>query len=198
MGLLCLWKEIFGSEWTDGNYRYKYSGYCPYPYPSCEGQEANCTAAGNKEYWDCSVCGKKFSDQNGQTEIADADIIIPVKTHTLTHHARQEADCLTDGTIEYWSCDVCNKLFADSDGKKEVTDIKVSAKGHDYGAWGVTETGRIPIAARHLAVVLQKQRIVSAALPLIRKKLYVQYVEINMENCCKMWVRQQGNKHRNK
>ncbi len=60
------------------------------------------------------------------------------------------------------------------------------------GHGGVTETGRIPIAARHLAVVLQKQRIVSAALPLIRKKLYVQYVEINMENCCKMWVRQQG------
>ena len=106
-----------------------------------EGQEANCTAAGNKEYWDCSVCGKKFSDQNGQTEIADADIIIPVKTHTLTHHARQEADCLTDGTIEYWSCDVCNKLFADSDGKKEVTDIKVSAKGHDYGAWGSNGNG---------------------------------------------------------
>ena len=100
-----------------------------------EGQEATCTAAGSREYWDCSVCGKKFSDQNGQTEIADADIVIPLKTHTLTHHARQEAGCLTDGTIEYWSCDVCSKLFADADGKKEVTDIKISAIGHEYGAW---------------------------------------------------------------
>ena len=100
-----------------------------------EGQEATCTAAGSREYWDCSVCGKKFSDQNGLTEIADADIVIPVKTHTLTHHARQEAGCLTAGTIEYWSCSVCSKLFADADGKKEVTDIKISAIGHEYGAW---------------------------------------------------------------
>ena len=106
-----------------------------------EGQEATCTAAGSREYWDCSVCGKKFSDQNGLTEIADADIVIPLKTHTLTHHERQEAGCLTDGTIEYWSCSVCSKLFADADGKKEVTDIKIPAKGHDYGAWGSNGNG---------------------------------------------------------
>jgi Zn ribbon nucleic-acid-binding protein len=106
-----------------------------------EGQEATCTAAGNKEYWDCSVCGKKFSDQDGKTEIADADIVIAAKPHTLTHHAEVEAGCLTDGNIEYWSCDVCNKLFSDSDGKQEITDIKVSAKGHDYGAWGSNGNG---------------------------------------------------------
>ena len=106
-----------------------------------EGQEATCTAAGNKEYWDCSVCGKKFSDQNGQTEIADADIVIAAKPHTLTHHAEVEAGCLTDGNIEYWSCDVCNKLFSDSDGKQEVTDTKISAKGHEYGAWESTGNG---------------------------------------------------------
>lgn len=105
-------------------------------------QEATCTAAGSGEYWDCSVCGKKFSDQNGQTEIADADIVIPVKTHTLTHHAEVEAGCLTDGTIEYWSCSVCSKLFADADGKKEITDIKIPAIGHhDYGEWKSNNDG---------------------------------------------------------
>ena len=106
-----------------------------------EGQEATCTAAGNKEYWDCSVCGKKFSDQNGKTEIADVDIVIAAKPHMLTHHAEVEAGCLTDGNIEYWSCDVCNKLFSDSDGKQEVTDTKISAKGHEYGAWESTGNG---------------------------------------------------------
>ncbi len=50
------------------------------------------------------------------------------------------------------------------------------------GHGGVTETGRIPIAARHLTVALRKQRIVPAVLPPIRKKPYVQYVEGNMEN----------------
>ena len=106
-----------------------------------EGQEATCTAAGNKEYWDCSVCGKKFSDQNGKTEIADVDIVIAAKPHMLTHHAEVEAGCLTDGNIEYWSCDVCNKLFSDSDGKQEITDTKISAKGHEYGAWESTGNG---------------------------------------------------------
>ena len=99
-----------------------------------EGQEATCTAAGSREYWDCSVCGKKFSDQNGQTEIADADIVIAAKPHTLTHHAEVEAGCFTEGNMEYWSCDVCGKLFADAGGAKEVTDIKIPAIGHhDYG-----------------------------------------------------------------
>ncbi len=104
-------------------------------------QGATCTAAGNKEYWDCSICGKKFSDQDGKTEIADADIVIAVKAHTLTHHEGREAGCLTDGNIEYWSCDVCNKLFSDSDGKQEITDTKISAKGHEYGAWESTGNG---------------------------------------------------------
>ena len=106
-----------------------------------EGQEATCTAAGSREYWDCSVCGKKFSDQDGKTEIADADIVIAAKPHTLTHHAEVEAGCLTDGNIEYWSCDVCNKLFSDSDGKQEIMDTKISAKGHEYGAWESTGNG---------------------------------------------------------
>ena len=107
-----------------------------------EGQEATCTAAGSREYWDCSVCGKKFSDQNGQTEIADADIVIAAKPHTLTHHAEVEAGCFTEGNMEYWSCDVCGKLFADAGGAKEVTDIKIPAIGHhDYGEWKSNNDG---------------------------------------------------------
>ena len=107
-----------------------------------EGQEATCTAAGSREYWDCSVCGKKFSDQDGQTEIADDDIVIAAKPHTLTHHAEVEAGCFTEGNMEYWSCDVCGKLFADADGTKEVTDIKIPAIGHhDYGEWKSNKNG---------------------------------------------------------
>ncbi len=100
-----------------------------------ERNEADCTQAGVVEYWDCSVCRKKFSDKDGQIEISDANTVIPVKSHTLTHHAGVEAGCLTEGNIEYWSCSVCSKLFSDADGKIEVTDIKTPAKGHDYVAW---------------------------------------------------------------
>ena len=43
-------------------------------------------------------------------------------------------------------------------------------------------TERIPADVISLAVIPQKQKIVPAALPPIRKKPYVHYVEVNMEN----------------
>ncbi len=41
--------------------------------------EATCTAAGNIEYWVCSGCSKKFSDESADTEIFD--VVIPAR-HT--------------------------------------------------------------------------------------------------------------------
>lgn len=38
---------------------------------------ATATAAGNIEYWYCSVCGKYFSDENGKNEITLTSTIIP-------------------------------------------------------------------------------------------------------------------------
>lgn len=96
-----------------------------------ERNEADCTQAGNVEYWDCSVCGKKFSDKDGHTEMLDTDTVIPVKFYTLSHHAEEKAGCLTEGSMEYWSCDVCDKLFSDMGGMREVADIKIPAAGHD-------------------------------------------------------------------
>lgn len=39
--------------------------------------EATYQAAGNIEYWNCSVCGKFFRDGTGLTEITQADTVIP-------------------------------------------------------------------------------------------------------------------------
>ena len=39
--------------------------------------EATTEADGNVEYWFCSVCSKYFSDAEGNTEIAQADTVIP-------------------------------------------------------------------------------------------------------------------------
>ena len=36
-----------------------------------EAKAATCTEAGVKEYWNCSVCGKHFSDETGKSEITD-------------------------------------------------------------------------------------------------------------------------------
>ena len=42
------------------------------------GKNATCTAAGEKEHWDCSVCGKKFSDEAGTQEINGSLEISPL------------------------------------------------------------------------------------------------------------------------
>ena len=45
---------------------------------------ATCTAAGNREYYTCSVCGKYFSDAAGKHEIAKDSWVIKAKGHTIT------------------------------------------------------------------------------------------------------------------
>ena len=95
-----------------------------------EAKAATCTEDGTKEYWECSVCGKKFADAEGKTEITD--VTIPASGHKLTHHEAVKATCTEDGTKEYWECSVCGKKFADVEGKTEITDVTVKATGHDF------------------------------------------------------------------
>ena len=95
-----------------------------------EAKAATCTEDGTKEYWECSVCGKKLADAEGKTEITD--VTIPASGHKLTHHEAVKATCTEDGTKEYWECSVCGKKFADVEGKTEITDVTVKATGHDF------------------------------------------------------------------
>ena len=47
-------------------------------------KDATCTEAGIKEYWQCSVCNKLFSDEATTKEITDAaSLVIPAKGHTF-------------------------------------------------------------------------------------------------------------------
>ena len=42
---------------------------------------ATCETAGNIAYWECTVCDKYFSDAEGTTEIAAAEVVIPATGH---------------------------------------------------------------------------------------------------------------------
>ena len=88
-----------------------------------------CTTDGNVEYWECSVCGKNFSDDNGTTQTTN--IVDPAK-HKLTHHDAVAHTCTTDGNVEYWDCSVCRKNFSDDNGTKEIDDIVDPAPGHNW------------------------------------------------------------------
>lgn len=49
---------------------------------------------------------------------------------TLTHHEAVNPTCTEDGNIEYWQCDNCNLLFADSQCSSQITQVTISALGH--------------------------------------------------------------------
>ena len=46
-----------------------------------EAASATCTENGNSEHWKCDVCGKCFSDANGETEITEASTVISLLGH---------------------------------------------------------------------------------------------------------------------
>lgn len=89
-----------------------------------------CTATGSIEYWQCSACDKKFSDETCTTEVTD--VTIPMANHTLNKTEAKAPTCTEDGNIAYWTCSVCEKLFSDAAGKTEISkqDTVVAATGH--------------------------------------------------------------------
>ena len=154
---------------------------------------ASCEADGNIEYYECSACGKLFTDADGKKEITAADTVIAAAGHryltswtfdsdshwhkcevcgsadTIEPHVSSgeatettaetcticgyeiapmlghiHADnlmpvyavkptCTKDGNIDYYVCS-CGRLFADADGKNEITaaDTVIAATGHHY------------------------------------------------------------------
>ena len=98
-----------------------------------EAKAQTCTESGNKEYWQCSLCGHYFSDENAETKITQEDILIPsygghdypeewtiVKEATCTETGLKTKTCLREG---------CGYVL------EEV----IPALGHSYGDWYVTK-----------------------------------------------------------
>ena len=62
-----------------------------------------------------------------------------LKPHTLTHHALKAATCTEAVIIEYWQCNVCNKLFSNEAATTEITDaanLVIPANGHTLDSEG--------------------------------------------------------------
>ena len=49
-----------------------------------------------------------------------------------THHKSVDATCTTDGNIEYWECNLCHKSFSNEQMTQMVSNLVVSATGHEY------------------------------------------------------------------
>ena len=113
--------------------------------------DPTCTTTGSIEYWQCSVCGKKFSDADCTVEVTDSEIALEKVSHKLTKTDAKAATCTEAGNTEYWTCSVCKKLFSDSEGKNEITaaSVVIPATGHtaDDSGWNSNGTNHWHVCA---------------------------------------------------
>ena len=80
-------------------------------------KEATCTEKGQVEF--TAEFGANIYGFEKQIKTVDT----PALGHKLVHHAAKAATCIAEGSIEYWECTVCKKLYSDKDAKNEVTTI---------------------------------------------------------------------------
>ena len=86
---------------------------------------ANCTTAGNSEYYECSDCHHFFSDAECEHEINENSWVVNALGHTfdVTYPA---VKTFATYTKQYYHCSVCDKLFidgAEAGSFVEITDV---------------------------------------------------------------------------
>ena len=96
-------------------------------------KDPTCTETGTQKHT-CTACD--YSETG----------VIDKKAHTPEHHDRVEPTCTATGSIEYWQCGVCGKMFSDAACTIEVTDVTLPMAAHtltktDAKAATCTEAG---------------------------------------------------------
>lgn len=71
----------------------------------------SCSQEGHKAYWQCSVCGKKFSDSRCTTEVKDADLVIPKTEHHIVIDPAVAPTATSEGKTEGSHCSVCGEVI---------------------------------------------------------------------------------------
>ncbi|MCQ2411402.1 MAG: hypothetical protein MJ057_00420 [Sphaerochaetaceae bacterium] len=129
------------------------SGDASHSVTKTEAAAATCTAAGNNEYWTCSVCTKLFAEEECETELTAEDVTISKIAHTMTHHEAVAATCTAAGTAEYYECSECEKNYAEEQGTTELTTVDVAKTAHvDANSDGICDNCGYDAANSRIAV----------------------------------------------
>ena len=91
----------------------------------------------DKVYSDSHITMKCSGELEGVDKFTNTK---PAQEGTLTfnhgdspvHHESVTATCFVDGKMEYWECNLCHKSFSDKQMTQEVSNLVVSATGHEY------------------------------------------------------------------
>ena len=107
--------------------------------------EATCLTDGNIEYYTCTGCDYKFTDEKCQNKVTD--IVIPKLDHknAVKTEAKPET-CTEIGNLAYWYCPDCEKYFADnnnsldkSSSKNKDDEFIKKALGHKFTAESIDD-----------------------------------------------------------
>ena len=87
-----------------------------------EAKEATCREEGNREHYQCEICGKLYEDERGERETSAEEVRIAKKAHEEVKDEGREATCTEAGLTEGKHCKECG----------EVTEEQkvIPAKGH--------------------------------------------------------------------
>ena len=105
---------------------------------------ATCTTDGNHAHYECSLCHKKFvQDETEYYEVEPESLIIDAYHKNLVLIAEVPATCSAFGVRSYYTCSNCNKYFSDANGEHEITDLaawkagdgRIEKTPHDWGEW---------------------------------------------------------------
>lgn len=148
--------------------------------------DPTCNTPGVKAHYECSVCGKWFSDKNGTKEIAEADkasYVIPADSnmHDWKFVAKSEKNgytllqfkCSGCDTVEwdaFVGCDVSVTLVKDEKSKGDLKDADVTVTGND-GSIKMSEGDTIDIENVNIADVIGTGADEDAAIAALKEKL---------------------------
>lgn len=81
-------------------------------------KEASCDTPGQ-------IIGNATVDFQGKTYPGHTEVTIPAGHKLNIYGEAKKATCGEDGNEEYWQCGVCKKLFSDSEGTEQITQVKI-------------------------------------------------------------------------
>ena len=75
-------------------------------------------------------------DDEEWTEYEGGEAVVHV--HMLKYVNGKEATCTEPGTVGYWRCSTCEKMYSDMEGEYEISaPEEIPALGHNWGDWVV-------------------------------------------------------------
>ena len=126
-----------------------------------EAAQPTCTEPGNEAYYECTECGKYFSDEAGNTEISLEDTVIAATGHKVEKLPGKAATCTEDGLTEGEKCSVCGEVIKAQEVIKAAghTPEVVPGKAATCTEDGLTDGEKCSVCGE----VIKAQEVIKAA-----------------------------------